>query len=102
MAEKLKSAILHEDDDVLILNKPAGMPVQGGGRNSVSLDQVLKRHFVWRGQFPRQGAGLALVCGMCHRDNASLNRTRSSLVHAPGNAGNRTAQLHASMPQRLT
>ena len=34
--------ILHEDDHIIIINKPAGLPVQGGKGIKTSLDQHLK------------------------------------------------------------
>lgn len=34
--------VLYEDDDCLVVSKPAGLPVQGGNRVSVSLDAILE------------------------------------------------------------
>jgi 23S rRNA pseudouridine955/2504/2580 synthase len=34
-------AVLYENDDCIVLNKPAGLPVQGGERVGASLDAVL-------------------------------------------------------------
>ena len=39
--EKLKSLILYEDDDVVVLNKPAGLAVQGGTGLKENLDDSL-------------------------------------------------------------
>jgi 23S rRNA pseudouridine955/2504/2580 synthase len=36
-----KPEILYEDDDCLVINKPAGLPVQGGRRADVNLDVIL-------------------------------------------------------------
>ena len=38
----LKSIILHEDDDVLVLNKPMGLSVQGGSGTTRHLDGMLE------------------------------------------------------------
>jgi 23S rRNA pseudouridine955/2504/2580 synthase len=40
-AEKLKKLILFEDDDVIVLNKPAGLAVQGGTGLKENLDDML-------------------------------------------------------------
>ncbi len=37
----LKSIILHEDDDVIVLNKPAGLAVQGGSGTTRHIDGML-------------------------------------------------------------
>ncbi len=41
LANKLKSLILFEDDDVIVLNKPAGLAVQGGTGLKENLDDML-------------------------------------------------------------
>lgn len=38
----LKEATLYEDDDLLVLNKPSGLAVQGGSKTSRHLDQLLE------------------------------------------------------------
>lgn len=40
VADQLKQRILYKDNDVLILNKPAGLAVQGGNKVSISVDDV--------------------------------------------------------------
>lgn len=40
----LKELILYEDDDILVLNKPAGIAVQGGTNQSKSLDEMLLQY----------------------------------------------------------
>ena len=37
----IRSMILHMDDDVIVLNKPAGLPVQGGSGQSRHIDGLL-------------------------------------------------------------
>ncbi len=41
----IKSLILYEDAEVLVINKPSGIPVQGGTKQSKSLDAMLKGYY---------------------------------------------------------
>jgi 23S rRNA pseudouridine955/2504/2580 synthase len=49
----LKAMILYEDDDVLVLNKPAGLAVQGGSGTTRHVDQMLEVMRDAKGQKPR-------------------------------------------------
>ena len=49
----LKSITLHEDDDVLVLNKPMGLAVQGGSGTTRHLDGMLEVLRDAQGQRPR-------------------------------------------------
>jgi 23S rRNA pseudouridine955/2504/2580 synthase len=49
----LKDMILYEDDDVLVLNKPAGLAVQGGSGTTRHVDQMLEVMRDTKGQKPR-------------------------------------------------
>jgi 23S rRNA pseudouridine955/2504/2580 synthase len=49
----LKSITLHEDDDVLVLNKPRGLAVQGGSGTTRHLDGLLEVLRDAKGQRPR-------------------------------------------------
>src|SRR5580692_7845320 len=49
----LKEMTLYEDDDVLVLNKPAGLAVQGGSGTTRHLDQMLEVMRDTKGQKPR-------------------------------------------------
>ncbi|MGE0735055.1 MAG: RluA family pseudouridine synthase [Alphaproteobacteria bacterium] len=40
-AKYLKSMVLYEDDDVIVVDKPAGLPVQGGTKSERNLDALL-------------------------------------------------------------
>ncbi len=40
-AEALRERVLHRDDDVLVIDKPAGLAVQGGTRTETHLDAML-------------------------------------------------------------
>ncbi len=41
LIEQIKAAILYKDDDILALNKPSGLAVQGGSKTHMHLDAVL-------------------------------------------------------------
>jgi 23S rRNA pseudouridine955/2504/2580 synthase len=49
----LKAMTLYEDDDVLVLNKPAGLAVQGGSGTTRHVDQMLEVMRDAKGQKPR-------------------------------------------------
>ena len=51
--QSLKDMILFEDDDVLVLNKPAGLAVQGGSGTTRHVDQMLEVMRDAKGQKPR-------------------------------------------------
>jgi 23S rRNA pseudouridine955/2504/2580 synthase len=50
---ELKAMTLYEDDDVLVLNKPAGLAVQGGSGTTRHIDQMLEVMRDAKGQKPR-------------------------------------------------
>ncbi len=49
----LKAMTIYEDDDVLVLNKPAGLAVQGGSGTTRHVDQMLEVMRDGKGQKPR-------------------------------------------------
>uniref|UniRef100_UPI0038F6965D pseudouridine synthase n=1 Tax=Streptomyces turgidiscabies TaxID=85558 RepID=UPI0038F6965D len=49
----LKEMTIYEDDDVLVLNKPAGLAVQGGSGMTRHIDQMLEVMRDAKGQKPR-------------------------------------------------
>ncbi|MBY0382104.1 MAG: RluA family pseudouridine synthase [Xanthobacteraceae bacterium] len=51
--DALRAMILFEDDDVMVLNKPAGLAVQGGSGLSKHVDQMLEVMRDAKGQRPR-------------------------------------------------
>jgi 23S rRNA pseudouridine955/2504/2580 synthase len=51
--QKIRHWVLHEDDDVLVLNKPAGLAVQGGPGLTEHLDQMLVSFCNKKGEKPK-------------------------------------------------
>ena len=51
--QQLKEMTLYEDDDVLVLNKPFGLAVQGGSGTTRHIDQMLEVMRDSKGQKPR-------------------------------------------------
>jgi 23S rRNA pseudouridine955/2504/2580 synthase len=51
--QQLEEMTLYEDDDVLVLNKPAGLAVQGGSGTTRHVDQMLEAMRDAKGQKPR-------------------------------------------------
>ncbi len=51
--DALREMILFEDDDVMVLNKPAGLAVQGGSGTTRHVDQMLEVMRDAKGQRPR-------------------------------------------------
>eukprot|EP01037_Dinobryon_pediforme_P020672 gene20672-21351_t len=49
----IRSIVLFEDDDVMVLNKPAGLAVQGGSGLSKHVDKMLQSLIDKRGNVPR-------------------------------------------------
>ncbi len=41
LVETLRAAILHRDKDIMVLNKPSGLAVQGGSKTKVHIDAAL-------------------------------------------------------------
>ncbi|CAL5224831.1 g7583 [Coccomyxa viridis] len=53
LMQHLRANILHKDRDMLIINKPAGLPVQGGDAIRVSLDSLLPQLAFGSSERPR-------------------------------------------------
>ena len=60
---RVQAAVLFEDDDFLILNKPAGLPVHGGSGQDFGLIDVVRQ--VW-------GAGYAELAHRLDRDTSGV------------------------------
>ncbi len=52
-AELLSRMLLHEDDKVFVLNKPAGLAVQGGSGLTRHIDKMLEAWTSKKGEKPR-------------------------------------------------
>ena len=59
--QHLKANVLHKDRDMLIISKPAGLPVQGGDAIRVSLDSLLPQLSFGSAERPR-----CLPTAYCH------------------------------------
>ena len=86
--DALKAMILFEDDDVLVLNKPVGLAVQGGSGTTRHIDQMLEVMRDAKGQKPRlvhridkETAGCLLVA-----------KTRFAATHLTGAFRHRSAR----------
>jgi 23S rRNA pseudouridine955/2504/2580 synthase len=86
--DTLKAMTLFEDDDVLVLNKPAGLAVQGGSGTTRHIDQMLEVMRDAKGQKPRlvhridkETAGCLLVA-----------KTRFAATHLTGAFRHRSAR----------
>ena len=55
--QHLRGAILHKDRELLIINKPAGLPVQGGDAICVSVDSLLPQLTFGASERPRCSPG---------------------------------------------
>ena len=42
LEEKIKSLILYKDDEIMVINKPNGLAVQGGSKVKTSIDNILQ------------------------------------------------------------
>src|SRR6195256_339876 len=63
--QALKDMILYEDADVMVLNKPAGLAVQGGSGTTRHIDQMLEAMRDAKGQKPRLVHRLDKETGGC-------------------------------------
>lgn len=84
-AAALRGAVLHRDDDVLAINKPPGLAVQGGSRITQHLDAMLEALSFEAGERPR----------LVHR----LDKDTSGVLLLARNAG-AAAKLGAALRAR--
>jgi len=52
-ADALRASVLHQDDDIIAIDKPAGLAVQGGSKTTRHLDAMLDALRVKGGERPR-------------------------------------------------
>ena len=84
----LKEMTLFEDDDVLVLNKPAGLAVQGGSGTTRHIDQMLEVMRDAKGQKPRLVHRIDKETSGC----LVVAKTRFAATHLTGAFRHRTAR----------
>jgi 23S rRNA pseudouridine955/2504/2580 synthase len=84
----LKAMTLYEDDDVLVLNKPAGLAVQGGSGTTRHVDQMLEVMRDAKGQKPRLVHRLDKETSGC----LLVAKTRFAATHLTGAFRHRSAR----------
>jgi 23S rRNA pseudouridine955/2504/2580 synthase len=86
--QQLKEMTLFEDDDVLVLNKPAGLAVQGGSGTTRHVDQMLEVMRDAKGQKPRLVHRLDKETSGC----LLVAKTRFAATHLTGAFRHRSAR----------
>jgi 23S rRNA pseudouridine955/2504/2580 synthase len=84
----LKEMTLYEDDDVLVLNKPAGLAVQGGSGTTRHIDQMLEVMRDAKGQKPRLVHRIDKETSGC----LLIAKTRFAATHLTGAFRSRSAR----------
>jgi 23S rRNA pseudouridine955/2504/2580 synthase len=84
----LKEMTLFEDDDVLVLNKPAGLAVQGGSGTTRHIDQMLEVMRDAKGQKPRLVHRIDKETSGC----LLVAKTRFAATHLTGAFRHRSAR----------
>jgi 23S rRNA pseudouridine955/2504/2580 synthase len=84
----LKEMTLYEDDDVLVLNKPAGLAVQGGSGITRNVDDMLEVMRDAKGQKPRLVHRIDRETSGC----LLIAKTRFAATHLTGAFRHRTAR----------
>ncbi|UFZ06416.1 RluA family pseudouridine synthase [Bradyrhizobium ontarionense] len=86
--DSLKAMTLYEDDDVLVLNKPAGLAVQGGSGMTRHIDQMLEVMRDAKGQKPRLVHRIDRETSGC----LLVAKTRFAATHLTGAFRHRSAR----------
>ncbi|MGC2779385.1 MAG: RluA family pseudouridine synthase, partial [Bradyrhizobium sp.] len=86
--DTLKAMTLYEDDDVLVLNKPAGLAVQGGSGMTRHIDQMLEVMRDAKGQKPRLVHRIDRETSGC----LLVAKTRFAATHLTGAFRHRSAR----------
>ncbi|WFU38166.1 RluA family pseudouridine synthase [Bradyrhizobium sp. CB82] len=86
--QALKEMTLYEDDDVLVLNKPAGLAVQGGSGTTRHIDQMLEVMRDAKGQKPRLVHRIDKDTSGC----LLIAKTRFAATHLTGAFRSRSAR----------
>lgn len=72
LAEHMQRRILHRDAELLVLNKPAGLAVQGGDGIQVSLDSLLPHLRFGSTDNPRRDALILAALGSVRQRMLSM------------------------------
>src|ERR1700751_495664 len=86
--DALRAMILFEDDDVLVLNKPVGLAVQGGSGTTRHIDQMLEAMRDAKGEKPRLVHRIDKETAGCLLDA----KTRFAATHLTGAFRQRSAR----------
>ncbi|OAF10340.1 hypothetical protein AYJ54_10805 [Bradyrhizobium centrolobii] len=86
--QALKEMTIYEDDDVLVLNKPAGLAVQGGSGMTRHIDQMLEVMRDAKGQKPRLVHRIDRETSGC----LLIAKTRFAATHLTGAFRSRSAR----------
>jgi len=86
--DSLKAMTLYEDDDVLVLNKPVGLAVQGGSGMTRHVDQMLEVMRDAKGQKPRLVHRIDRETSGC----LLVAKTRFAATHLTGAFRHRSAR----------
>ncbi|CCD83755.1 putative ribosomal large subunit pseudouridine synthase RluC-like (23S RNA pseudouridylate synthase) (RNA-uridine isomerase) [Bradyrhizobium sp. ORS 285] len=86
--DSLEAMTLYEDDDVLVLNKPAGLAVQGGSGMTRHIDQMLEVMRDAKGQKPRLVHRIDRETSGC----LLIAKTRFAATHLTGAFRHRSAR----------
>lgn len=86
--DSLKAMTLYEDDDVLVLNKPVGLAVQGGSGMTRHIDQMLEVMRDAKGQKPRLVHRIDRETSGC----LLVAKTRFAATHLTGAFRSRSAR----------
>ena len=66
LVEQLRASVLHKDDEMLIINKPQGLAVQGGPGIGLSLDKVMATALQFDAPEPPRCAAVTAIQSYCN------------------------------------
>lgn len=67
--DEISKCILYEDENIIVINKPRGMLVQGDGSRDVSLDVMVNEYLMFKG---KEGNFLSAPCHRIDRNTSGL------------------------------
>lgn len=67
--DKISKFIIYEDENIIVINKPRGMLVQGDGSRDVSLDVLVNEYLMFKG---KQGNFLSAPCHRIDRNTSGI------------------------------